>query len=427
LTPSWGFHAEEQQHDSDREYCYWFKTYLDPEVLQAARDADPDNTPSQEDVERWTQDYLHQLYSHVESRLSGVLPSTKSWQTANIDFVFSVPTTWSPKVVEGFKGLAKRAGWGACRSHNLMIGLTEAEAAAVYVACEARTIFSEDEVVLMCDAGGGTTDLSILRVTGAQRGVPALQQLLVVKGQTIGSTQIDDAFEDLVLEKLKQTDAIHPLESLQGRPLDQSEAAWLMAKSAQFQDAKCYFGSPDDTDFSVTIPNLPDTYENQQYSIQDGKILVTLEELKKLFDNQIQPLFDLIDSQVSAFGDKYPDEEIVHLVLSGGLGNSAYIQRRLKERYSMRVQPFTNANHLNVHVSPEPQLAVCKGVCLDRLGKIESGRSVLGWRCCRASYGTDCKILYDEKNPEHVLMDIKEDPCDGKKYINHAVAWFIIK
>jgi hypothetical protein len=163
-----------------------------------------------------------------------------------------------------------------------MIGLTEAEAAAVHVACEARTIFSKDEVVLMCDAGGGTTDLSILRVTGTQIGVPALQQLMVVKGQTIGSTQIDDAFEDLILAKLEQIDAIFPLETLQGRPLDKSEAAWLMAKSAQFQDAKCCFGSPDDTDFTVTIPNLPDSYENPQYDVQNGKILVTLNELKKL-------------------------------------------------------------------------------------------------------------------------------------------------
>jgi molecular chaperone DnaK (HSP70) len=399
---------------------------LDPDILRAAQEADPAHTPSQSDVERWTEDYLHQLYSHVDTRLSGDLPSSKSWQTAKIDFVFSVPTTWSPEVVANFKRIALSAGWGACRAHSLKIGLTEAEAAAVYVASEARAMFEEGDVVLMCDAGGGTTDLSILRVTGAQRGVPSLEQMVVVKGQTIGSTQIDQAFEDLALDRLGQADATHALQNLKGEPLDHGAAAWHMAKSAQFQDAKCYFGSSDDVNFGVTIPNVSDTYDSHAHNIQGGKLLMELTELQELFDDQIQPLFSLIDSQLSSFADQYPDEEVAHLVLSGGLGNSAYVQKRLKDRYSGRTRTGLTRD-ITFHVSPEPQLAVCKGACLDHLGKIDSGRSVLSKRCCRASYGTECKVLYNPKNAAHQMMDVELDPNDGKKYIRHAVEWFIKK
>src|SRR6202034_122755 len=76
------------------------------------------------------------------------------------------------------------------------------------------------------------------------------------------------------------------------------------------------------------------------------------------------------------------DRQQAHLVLSGGLGNSPYVQRRLQERYSSGSAPFSNARSLQVRVAPEPQLVVCKGIVADRVQKLKSGRSVLGWRCC---------------------------------------------
>jgi len=78
-------------------------------------------------------------------------------------------------------------------------------------------------------------------------------------------------------------------------------------------------------------------------------------------------------------------------------------------------------------VAPEPQLAVCKGVAADRVRKVKGGEAILGWRCCRASYGTICKILYDKNNPEHHGRPTYRDPLNGKYYINQAIAWFIKK
>jgi hypothetical protein len=57
------------------------------------------------------------------------------WENANIEFVFSVPTTWKPvPTVERFRSVVKRAGFGAYPNHKVDIGLTEAEAAAVHTA-----------------------------------------------------------------------------------------------------------------------------------------------------------------------------------------------------------------------------------------------------------------------------------------------------
>jgi hypothetical protein len=434
---SWGFMSETraEQNSNDREYCDWFKTFLDPAVLKQAQLKDPQNSPkSQADVDRWTEDYMRLLYQHVEFKLSGELPSHKPWPLAKVEYMFSVPTTWAPNpTVEKFKSIASRAGFGSQPNHTLTVGLTEAEAAAVYVSVEAPGIFEENQVLLVCDAGGGTTDLSVMKVSGIQRGVPSLKQLDVVNGRNIGSAQIDQAFEDLVLSRLEQANRISPLE------IDIEDAAWMMMKSAKYQDAKCCYGAPDDTDFRVNVPGLNLAYSNPQCAIQDGQMLFTLGDLQSLFDTQIKRLFDLIDSQLQSFQQKFPTDQIAHLVLSGGLGNSEYVQRRLKERYAM-----SSSNTLQVHVSPDPQLAVCKGMVADRVAQSKGGKAILNWRCCRASYGTICeyfwihllqhaltipkgKMLYNKNNPEHFNRPTFRDPLNGKFYINQAVAWFIKK
>jgi len=112
-----------------------------------------------------------------------------------------------------------------------------------------------------------------------------------------------------------------------------------------------------------------------------------------------------------------------HLVLSGGLGNSAYIQKRLRARYAFGASSFSNASNLQVRVAPDPQLVVCKGIVADRLQKINRGQSIIGWRCCRASYGTMCKVAYDQTNPQHFGKATHRDPVDGKVYVPDVVDW----
>jgi hypothetical protein len=81
---------------------------------------------------------------------------------------------------------------------------------------------------------------------------------------------------------------------------------------------------------------------------------------------------------------------------------------------------------MQVHVAPEPQLAVCKGFVLDRLRKIRAGQGVLGWRCCRASYGLICKELYDIENPNHIGRKTQRDAKDKELYVQDCIDWFVV-
>ena len=143
-TPhSWGFLSETaaEQNSADKVYKTWFKTYLDPKRLSDAQTQDPSGAPtSLKEVERWYEDYLRRLYRHIEFKLGSEIQGT-SWHSATIEFIFGVPTTWGTLVVESFRSIILRAGFEGYPGHSVTIGLTEAEAAAVYTSIEACGIF----------------------------------------------------------------------------------------------------------------------------------------------------------------------------------------------------------------------------------------------------------------------------------------------
>ena len=121
---AWGFLCDPEDEESD--VLTHFKLYLDP----AFRDRRPD-APTIEEAREWYRDYLRCLHDHIEESFSNSFPRWKSQRT---EFIFSVPTTWrNPSMIAETEKLIKEAGFGGDGpGHRLSIGLTEAEAAAVY-------------------------------------------------------------------------------------------------------------------------------------------------------------------------------------------------------------------------------------------------------------------------------------------------------
>jgi hypothetical protein len=204
-----------------------------------------------------------------------------------------------------------------------------------------------------------------------------------------------------------------------------------MRISKEYQNAKCDYGSEEslaDTEtFAVRVPKLNSNYSNPEHGISGGDMHFQRDDLKVFFDAQITKLFDMMDKQLVRLQQKYPSEQVAHLVLSGGLGNSAYVQSRLRSKYAFGNTSHSNARSMQIRVAPDPQLVVCKGNVADRVQKLKNGQSVLGWRCCRASYGTKCKMLYNPKNPQHIGQRTEIDILDKKTYIVDCVDWFIKK
>ena len=292
-----------------------------------------------------------------------------------------MPTTWAPRTIERFRSVILSAGYNRYPSHSIEVGLTEPEAAAVSTSVENRGMFRDNDTLLVCDVGGGTTDLGIMAVENVSTRTSHWWQLAAVQGDNIGSVQIDMAFMTLVSEKLQRANTVSPFPS----NLDIENAAWHMMKSGQFQNAKCQHGVSEETPtFFVTVHGLSQDYVNEEHGIFNQQMQFTRSELRALFDSQISRLFRLIDDQLTSFQRTNPNTNITHLLLSGGLGNSAYVRSKLEQRYAFGMSPFSSARNMQANVVPQPQLAVCRGIVQDRVRRLVSGTGVLGWRRPRA-------------------------------------------
>ena len=151
----------------------YFKLWLDRPHLEEVF-PEPGTGPTHENVKNWFIDYLTRLYKHIKQEFSHG-PYKEEWRK-KVDFVFSVPTTWKSQHVFGtFRECIEEAGFKGGKKHDAFIGLTEAEAAAIYtfrgkalkvhvsISCPKKNRATElnanqaRELILVCDAGGGTT------------------------------------------------------------------------------------------------------------------------------------------------------------------------------------------------------------------------------------------------------------------------------
>lgn len=180
----WGFPC--QFTDGKHE---WFKRYLDPEHLEECRRQVPDNDlPTIDEVRKWYRDYMTCLFTYISRFLQDIMGD---WHNLRVEFIFSLPTTFrSQEISTTLRGLLRQAGFGQGQYHTLDFGLTEPQAAAVDAAKCTTKNFNSQDVMFVCDAGGGTTDFALLEQTTARGSRPELRELASVPGIDVGSTNM---------------------------------------------------------------------------------------------------------------------------------------------------------------------------------------------------------------------------------------------
>ena len=270
---SWGFETRlEDTSDPELDTGEWFKVYLDRKDY---RDATDDSWPrSYEDVKRAYRDFLRQLYGCIKQEIQSAVLRGVSWQDAPIEFIFSVPTTWTAMAVtHTFQALIHEAGFGTEGvNHKVVIGLTEAEAAAIHTFATEKETYTDGQIVLVVDAGGGTTDLALLRAQRQPNGQLALKAIDNVRGLELGSVEIDLAFENLALERLEQSAV-----ELGLSPQKCEKVVRTMARQ-NFRPHKENFGSEMSDRQSlkrIDIPGVSDSVSLPHAGIRSGGLMIT--------------------------------------------------------------------------------------------------------------------------------------------------------
>jgi hypothetical protein len=259
LVHEWGFPC--QYHDDKKE---WFKRYLDPSYLEQQRSLHPnEGFPTEVEVEKWYRDFMHCLFAYISQFLQDQMGK---WTDKRVEFLFSLPTTFRSQAIStNIRRLIIDAGFGKGK-HTVNFGLAEPQASAVDAAKDSAKTFQAGDIMLVCDAGGGTTDVALLEHhSGDEDGTADLKELAPVQGADIGSTNIDSAFERLVESRL-QASYINFSDN----------TAWTMMHSSEFQVWKCTFGhAQNDTlpGFPIPIPHIDPSLADIAAGIREGKMM----------------------------------------------------------------------------------------------------------------------------------------------------------
>ncbi|KAK5086586.1 hypothetical protein LTR05_003754 [Lithohypha guttulata] len=405
---AWGFAADEGFGIDSQRCEEFFKLYLDPEFRDAMEDA-----PSLQEARRWFTDYLSCLYRTVDRHMNDTIPK---YSSKRVEFKFSVPTTWkNPAMIAETEQLIRNAGFARGNPlHTAEISLTEAEAAAVYAS---KMQYAAGDIFLVCDAGGGTSDVNILKVISSGIGQTELAPLSWVEGRAIGSTLIDFRVEKLIVERLQVV-----RDQLQETP--EVTARRMLREGSRFESFKCNLGDEamDLPTLRLTIPGIAPGLDVPPH-IENSQIVLDKREIESIFDAQVERICDLIDDQLYQLEKAHPHEIVNFLVLSGGLGSSAYLQQSLRRKYLLGRSPHACIKDLQILRVPKPQLAVCHGLVLDRVQQIKESRVVYKERFCRNSYGVVVKAEYDPQ--VHYGEPTSFDHRDKKTYVLNQIDWFI--
>ncbi|KAM4054455.1 Hsp70 family chaperone [Hirsutella rhossiliensis] len=424
---SWGFLcADDDNWDAGRTRRDLFKLFLDNDAVAVAQEQGLVNAPSSAaDAKRCTTDYLRKVYAHVKETIERHMGLRRqmgsSWADLVVLFLFSVPTTWTRmKTIIMFKDVIRAAGFGTeGLRHEAQVDLTKAEAAAVTTLKTSVVRFTAGSLFLTVDAGGGTTDLALMRITSTDAAVPQMEQVAAVRGVGIGSTLIDRAFIRLVARRLAAWPEIE-------RQL-LADVAVRMARSHHFLNLKHKFGEIlyMQSVWKIPMDGVSHAFNHDGLGIENGCFLVTKEQMQSLFDTQIEGLKKEIKAQLDWLSENGHPDLVEFVVLSGGLGSSCYVRDRIQQH--LMSFPYPNAPRAVVILCQDPQLVVVRGLLLNQQQRTETGYlSVLATRVARASYGIVVKQPYRPSN--HFDEEIVKDPFDSKKrWAINQIQWLIHK
>ncbi|RSL86364.1 hypothetical protein CEP51_002855 [Fusarium floridanum] len=428
----WGFLCKGL---TEEENWRLFKLLLDPKEHKT-RLANSDNGPkvpeTMDQVHELVRQYLHQVYTHLRDEIPKLIRSDtafsrqlrhKTWDSLAIDFIFSTPTTWGAPISQCFRGIVFKAGFGEKKLHRVMLGLTEAEASAV-LTCQLRTVgqIHKDDVILAIDAGGGTTDLAFIKATAATANSLSLEEIHPVTGSSAGSIRIDNEFEKIIEERVKQHSETRP-----ALPKDFSLKA---SQSRDFQSWKHKF-KPKDYDrtcdeYFIEEVAGKDLYSHDGLGIREGRLYFTRRQLKNCFDIALREIEGLIKDALGNFEASNRRQGVArhvnYVILSGGLGSSSYVLKELTTLFS-RLGNEANSCVTGSRVlgaEDHARTAVVEGLLYDRRAK---GARALGEHKARANYG----IIVEEPRPKDPALNenTKQYTADTTVFVTDRIRWLV--
>ncbi|KAH0016072.1 actin-like ATPase domain-containing protein, partial [Aureobasidium melanogenum] len=356
----WGFEV-----DKDKEHIQFVKLLLDPHQqlpeYVSRRDLEARLRRAGKTAVQAAADYLVNLKQHVLEQLEQRF-SEEMCATTKIEFVLTVPAVWSDAAKDATRKAAELAGMN--EDDNLSM-ITEPEAAAL---CALKTVAGvsarEDDVWIICDAGGGTVDLISYEIKSLSPFL--IEEAVSGDGDVCGSSLINMRFQAYVKSRM----GAQTLE----RYIQRYPQGWATCLQ-HFEDRTKRDFDPEKLPNKIYSIPLWNATDDPDADIEDNWINLSTMDLTEIFRPIIQASLKLVHDQYEALVER--KRTPTGLVLVGGYGRSKHLMQSIKNLFSA-VQPG-----FKVIRPSHSWSAVAIGAVIHRV----EGASLVKSRVARSHYG----------------------------------------
>ncbi|GKZ96867.1 hypothetical protein AnigIFM59636_011386 [Aspergillus niger] len=324
-------------------------------------------------------DYLEFVWMYSKRIISD--NTRKGLDYHPVHYTITVPGIWARETRKALEQIVKAAGL-ATKASDILTMIPEPIAAAVDVFRKKANTFRGDDVMLVCDIGGGTIDVGsvLIRQTVFGR---YIRQLEPTRGN-LGMLSVEAAFYRTMVSRF-------------GNAFIDQDAKFIGPSSALIRGFRNCFEKfvPENLEecgWAYRLPFRPvlSTNNPEYYDRRKKEIILSARDIQVFLD---------------------PVVDMAHVYLVGGGAENAYILRSVQRR-------IKNEHALDVYTPDQPQLAVVNGAGVYGLD------DVLSIHRCPQSIGFECVQQYDaDRHGQPRPGLLTRDPVDGREIVTEAAIW----
>ncbi|RIA82058.1 hypothetical protein C1645_835959 [Glomus cerebriforme] len=369
---SWGFPAlakrPKKRRESERKPVELFKLHL-------GKMTNKPPLPKGFDYKKAITDYLTEMGKVIKRTI------TDRW---DIDFftqvliVLTIPAEFDDKAMVTIRECVYKAGLLMDRFSRNLKFTTEPEAAAVHCMKSLKEHnFSIGATFMVVDCGGGTVDLTTRKLMDGER----LSEITERSGDFCGGSYVDQEFLKFLGHKVGPS-AIKLVKENQYGQLQFMVQEFCRLIKMKFTGVQSEF-HPIELELDEICPALMQYCKGEYLDNMEGvdwSIKLKYKDVKAMFDPVIDKIIRLIYSQLSS------NDKCSALILVGGFSESKYLQSRVRQEFSKKVQVIS--------IPPQPVTAIIKGAVQYGLREEVVFDRVLKW-----TYGTDVTRKWRQGDP----------------------------
>ncbi|KAF5243128.1 hypothetical protein FANTH_8320 [Fusarium anthophilum] len=246
-----------------------------------------------------------------------------------------------------------------------------------------NSAFQVGDTVIICDCGGGTTDLVSYQVVSLQPF--ALQETSPGKCIFAGEgVLLNETFLDLVRDKAKRQCTKRTFKDLTNKDYHE-----LMESIWDHNLRTINFPCGESASFLLPVTFLGHQVRLQPRAAPPESLYMTFtaDEVNRVFDTVIDPIIDLVKSEMSLVS-RETRHQAKHLVMAGGLSSNQYLRDKMRIMAN-ETSPLTNIVWLE---GDQGQTAVARGAVYHGIqGNSQSNQPIvqIHARASREGYGLE--------------------------------------